>query len=141
MVEKKSWLWQYGLLLILGAICALYFLGNAVSSSSDAGTSNNFLDAKVYADIEGMHIKNNESIDWTDCIAGVNGGVGFGFENAPYKTHGPFSVTAGSEKVIPYRDITASDGTFFDPSSQTVNNAFVECFQSTPKLRIWVGGN
>lgn len=138
MEEKKSWVRQWGWIVIIGGLFLLFLMGKA--GSLDTTSSSTDLNAKVHTGADGLHITNQESVDWDNCVAGINSG-GWDYENAAYKTHQMFSIAAGVEKFISFRDITAPDGTFFDPYSQTVNNAFVECFKGTGNLRAWVGGN
>jgi hypothetical protein len=130
----------YILAVIFGTIL-LYNLINTLSPStfSDSSSPNDQLSADVKAGPEGLYVTNNESSTWTDCMVGLNGQDGWGFDNPPYQTRNLISLSPGDQTLIPFTKITTTDGTSFDLTTHTVNSVVIECFRGTPNLRDWIG--
>lgn len=137
---------------IIGAIILLGIIGTAISgggsstnsSSSAASTDTSSgqsyqLNAAIQVGSSGLYVTNKESGTWTDCMVGVNGNNGWGFDSPPYKTHTLVSIKSGQRLFVPFQNITKDDGTQFDSSTQTVNSTVIECFQGTVNTRSWNG--
>jgi hypothetical protein len=129
--------WLFGVLVIIIFGIVLVKVGSLGIGQS--GTSSSDLKTKVSATNSGIEVTNLEAEDWQDCMVGVNGGTGWGFDNPPFQTHGQLIIPAGKTTTVDYRSLTASDGTRFEYSSHAVNTVVIDCFKGTTSARSWVG--
>ena len=145
--KKRSGYWLLGIFAFLFFVSAIVLSSNNNSSSTGSSSvnsappDNSDLNVSVQTNGKGMYITNKESSDWTNCMVGVNGSDGWGFDNPPYQTRNLVTLIHNQENFIPFTKITTSDGTQFDPSTQTINTSVIECFKGTPGARYWQGHN
>jgi hypothetical protein len=127
-------------LLIVLPMVALLAAG---CDSASQSTSSTDLNIKVSSsNIKGLIITNLENTDWQNCMVGINGSEGWGFDNPPYQTRAtPLAIPAGKTITVPYTDITTQDGTRFNYSTHALNTVLVDCFRgSVSGQRYWIGG-
>jgi hypothetical protein len=141
MQDKKrdrrwEWLIAIAFVVFLSIICLLFGQKDTKSSNDTA-----VLNAKVEQTHEGLEVTNQENVDWTNCMVGLNGSNGFGLDNPPYMTHADISLPANETTLVPYSEITSKDGTIFDLSTHAINTAVVDCFRGTGDQRFWTGGS
>ncbi len=94
----------------------------------------------MHSGIGGITVANQETVDWTDCMVGLNGDTGWDYNKPPFKTRSPLTISAGKFILVPYEDITSDDGTRFDPSTHAVNTIVVDCFQGAGASERWWTG-
>ncbi len=99
-------------------------------SSSQPNSQDTSLKAGITTDSDGVNITNQESVTWTDCMVGLNGSCGWGFDNPPYKTHEAFVIPAGGKVSIPYSELTTDTGTRFDTTTTDALGVSLVCFRT-----------
>jgi hypothetical protein len=143
--EKKiNWsrVWKIvgvALLVIVGISVIGSSSNSTASGNNPSGEGSGDLNATVVPLATSIMVTNNETIDWTDCMVGVNGGTGWGFDNPPYKTRTQITFPAGTDKIIPDSSMSMDDGTIFDPTTHAINSIVVDCGGGTTNERSWVG--
>ena len=127
--------------LIIGCVLVVIFIiwsasqpsstpSNNSGSSSPSTSQDMLLKADITTDSYGVNITNQESVTWTDCMVGLNGSCGWGFDNPPYKTHEAFDIQAGQKVSIPYSDMSTDAGTRFDTTTTDALGVSLVCFRT-----------
>ncbi len=141
--HKKSAIWKtlkYWLTFwLIASVIGVFAILTGATGRGSSNTSSSDLHLEAVGNNVGIEITNLDSFGWQDCMVGVNGGTGWGFDNPPYQTRAPLSVPASSTVVVAYEKMSEEDGTIFDRSTHTVNTLVVDCFKGTTSERSWVG--
>jgi predicted nucleic acid-binding Zn ribbon protein len=128
-----SFKWKW-FILILFIILVVVILVGATTNSDHSD-----LNIKTLALSDGIQVTNQESSNWNNCMVGVNGSTGLGFDNPPYQTRSLLTIPAGQMITVPYSKLTAEDGSYFDHSTHAINTLVIDCFRGTTHERSWVG--
>ena len=122
-------------LIVVALVCLIIFWIVALASQNHTSsfavtntpseTTN--LNATVETGYSGIYITNDETDTWTNCMVGLNGSNGIGFDNPPYKTSYGLTFSPNATTTIPYGQIIASDGTRFDYTTHAVTSVVIIC--------------
>ncbi len=139
--HRKEWVIGLVVLVVLILLTMLASSQLPAPKGSNQGNPSvsGDLSTKVSTDMQGVEVANLEANDWHDCMVGLNGSTGWGFDNPPYQTRAPLDIPAGQTTTVSYEQITTTDGTRFDNSTHAVNTVVVDCGKGTTSERSWVG--